>query len=182
MLMPCLLIPSAIALTADDLITFISRPQHRHVALLWLIVTVSGVAALASVADLSLKQCIQTVLASDTFIKVQQICDAVYRLAQQLMHRAEDRLQRYLQRFLNNIILGNPTDSNLQEDDYHNLIYQVTHAVKPELAAAATARLQCRLTCQLGSLPLLCSLCCTVIADIVTVATHGHWYGTLHPQ
>ena len=41
------------------------------------------------------------------------------------MHRAEDRLQRYLQRFLNNIILGNPADSNLQEDDYHNLIYQV---------------------------------------------------------
>lgn len=42
------------------------------------------------------------------------------------MHRAEDRLQRYLQRFLNIIILGNSTDSNLQEDDYHNLIYQVT--------------------------------------------------------
>lgn len=77
MLMPCLLIPSAIALTADDLITFISRPQHRHVALLWLIVTVSGVAALASVADLSLKQCIQTVLAwtpSSKYSKSVMLC------------------------------------------------------------------------------------------------------------
>ena len=48
------------------------------------------------------------------------------RLAQQLMHRAEDRLQRYLQRFLNNIILGNPTDSNLQDEDYHILIHEVS--------------------------------------------------------
>jgi len=48
------------------------------------------------------------------------------RLAQQLLHRAEDRLQRYLQRFLNNIILGHGTDSSLQEEDYPNLIYQVS--------------------------------------------------------
>ncbi len=48
------------------------------------------------------------------------------RLAQQLLHRAEDRLQRYLQRFLNNIILGHVTDSSLQEEDYPNLIYQVS--------------------------------------------------------
>lgn len=43
------------------------------------------------------------------------------------MHRAEDRLQRYLQRFLNNIILGNPTDSNLQDEDYHSLIHEVSN-------------------------------------------------------
>ncbi len=48
------------------------------------------------------------------------------RLAQQLLLRAEDRLQRYLQRFLNNIILGHGTDSSLQEEDYPNLIYQVS--------------------------------------------------------
>ncbi|DBA83186.1 TPA: hypothetical protein ACH3X2_006702 [Trebouxia sp. C0005] len=54
-----------------------------------------------------------------------------YRLAQQLLHRAEDRLQRYLQRFLNNIILGHGTDSNLQEEDYPNLIYQI-HLTCPQ--------------------------------------------------
>ena len=48
------------------------------------------------------------------------------RLAQQLLHRAEDRLQRYLQRFLNNVILGHGTDSSLQEEDYPNLIYEVS--------------------------------------------------------
>ncbi|DBA74057.1 TPA: hypothetical protein ACH3X1_010871 [Trebouxia sp. C0004] len=54
-----------------------------------------------------------------------------YRLAQQLLHRAEDRLQRYLQRFLNNIILGHGTDSSLQEEDYPTLIYQI-HLACPQ--------------------------------------------------
>lgn len=40
-------------------------------------------------------------------------------------------MQRYLQRFLNNIILGNPTDSNLQEEDYPILIQQVLLQLRP---------------------------------------------------
>ncbi|KAA6416440.1 MAG: hypothetical protein FRX49_13587 [Trebouxia sp. A1-2] len=67
----------------------------------------------------------------------EMVCDlfkvmlGTVKLAQQLLHRAEDRLQRYLQRFLNNIILGHGTDSNLQEEDYPNLIYQI-HLTCPQ--------------------------------------------------
>ena len=42
------------------------------------------------------------------------------------MHRAEDRLQRYLQRFVSNIILGNSTDSSLQDDHFPDVIYQAS--------------------------------------------------------
>lgn len=40
------------------------------------------------------------------------------------MHRAEDRLQIYLQRLLSSIILGNDTDSALV-DDFPSLVHEV---------------------------------------------------------
>ena len=40
------------------------------------------------------------------------------------MHRAEDRLQIYLQKLLSSIILGNDTDSALV-DDFPNLVHEV---------------------------------------------------------
>lgn len=145
-LVSCLHISSAIALSACALagpitwFLFSSCPQHHHKVLptAWLFVIIPRVEFMASVIDHPkiymptnrLWQCLPPRVHHSTATFV---CDAVYnRLAQQLMHRAEDRLQRYLQRFLNNIILGNPTDSNLQEDDYHNLIYQVICDVKPD--------------------------------------------------
>lgn len=55
-----------------------------------------------------------------TFIIMLGLC----RLAQQLMHRAEDRLQIYLQRLLSSIILGNDVDSELV-DDFPSLVHEV---------------------------------------------------------
>ena len=45
------------------------------------------------------------------------------------MHRVEDRLQIYLQKFLSSIILGNDTDSALV-DDFPNLVHEVRFTPK----------------------------------------------------
>lgn len=60
---------------------------------------------------------------------LQYLCVSRCRLAQQLMHRVEDRLQIYLQKLLSSIILGNDTDSALV-DDFPNLVHEVRFTFK----------------------------------------------------
>lgn len=46
------------------------------------------------------------------------------RMVQQLLRSQEGTLRKYLQKFLNSLIMGRSNESDLQED-YHTLIHEV---------------------------------------------------------